>query len=71
MDKKEKKKGRPRSDEPMKIVGVRLQSSLVQGLRKRAEEEGLPYQTYLRKVLWDHLYKKKGERNDVKGIAAG
>jgi len=54
---KKSKSGRPKSTEQLKMVGIRLQVRLIERLRLLAAEEGLPYQTYLRKVVWDHVFK--------------
>ena len=56
---KSSRMGRPKAQETMKVVGIRLQDSLIDRLKLIASTEGLPYQTYLRKIVWDHVAKKE------------
>jgi predicted DNA binding CopG/RHH family protein len=56
---KDGKPGRPKSATQMKLVAIRLHESLIDRLRVLAEQEGLPYQTYLRIGVWDHVFKEK------------
>lgn len=55
---KKVRNGRSKSSRQMKMVGIRLQVELIDKVRALAAEEGLPYQTYLRKVVWDHAFKR-------------
>lgn len=43
----------------MKPIGIRLQVDLLKKVKALAAKEGLPYQTYLRKVVWDHVFKNR------------
>ncbi len=56
---KKTKNGRPKSAQQMKLIGIRLQQPLIDRLKVLAAAEGLPYQTYLRKVVWDHVFKRE------------
>ena len=39
----------------MITISVRMEGDLLDAIRSRAEVEGIPYQTFMKKVLRDHL----------------
>lgn len=47
---------RPRqANEPSRLISLRMPASLLEGLKERAKKEGLPYQTWLKRVLEKEL----------------
>lgn len=51
MKKTKMERGRPKKDEPTKVVALRLPESLVERLTEEAGKTGLPLATYCKMVL--------------------
>lgn len=56
-----------------KMITVRVEESVIADLKQIAGHEGMLYQTYLQKVLFDHVRNKKIEirRQSIKEKSLG
>ena len=47
----------PLGDEPRKLVAIRMDSKVLNWLRKTAEKKGLPYQSFINDLLAEQMKK--------------